>query len=147
MRIVPYRAEHLLELVLQPAQAWLAPIVTDEYRAALERAGPAFTALDGGRVVGCAGIIEHWPGRGVAWAMLAADIGPGFVALHRAARRYLDLKAPRRLEIAVERRFAAGRRWALLLGFERETPKGMRGYGPDGATYDLYARIRASRME
>jgi hypothetical protein len=143
MRIVPYRAEHLAALVLQPAQIWLAPVVTDEYRAALERAGPAFTALAGGRVLGCAGVVEHWPGRGVGWAMLAADIGPRFVALHRAVRRYLERQAPRRLEIAVQRDFAAGRRWALLLGFERETPGGMRGYGPDGATYDLYARIRA----
>ena len=143
MRIVPYRAEHLAELVLQPAQAWLAPIVTDDYRAALERAGPAFTAFVGGRVVGCAGVIEHWPGRGVGWAMLAADIGPRFVVLHRAVRRYLDSAAPRRLEIVVQRDFTAGRRWALLLGFVRETPKGMGGYGPDGATYDLYARIRA----
>jgi hypothetical protein len=143
MRIVPYRAEHLAALVLQPAQAWLVPIVTEEYRAALERAGPAFTALAAGRVLGCAGIVEHWPGRGVAWAMLAADIGPRFVAVHRAARHYLEHAAPRRLEIVVARDFAAGRRWALLLGFERETPDGMRGYGPDGATYDLYARIRA----
>jgi hypothetical protein len=143
LRIVPYRAEHLAALVLQPAQEWLAPIVTEEYRAALERAGPAFSALDDGRVLGCAGIIEHWPGRGVAWAMLAADIGTRFVAVHRAARRHLEHEAPRRLEIAVERDFAVGRRWALLLGFERETPDGMRGYGPDGATYDLYARIRA----
>jgi hypothetical protein len=143
LRIVSYRAEHLAALVLQPAQAWLVPVVTEEYRAALERAGPAFSALADGRVLGCAGVIEHWPGRGVAWAMLAADIGPGFVALHRAARRYLDRAAPRRLEIAVQRDFAAGRRWALLLGFERETPNGMRGYGPDGATYDLYARVGA----
>jgi hypothetical protein len=58
-------------------------------------------------------------------------------------RRHLECDAPRRLEIAVRRDFAAGRRWALLLGFERETPAGMRGYGADGATYDLYARIRA----
>lgn len=142
MRIVPYRAEHLAELVLQPAQAWLAPVVTAEYRAALESAGPAFTAVAERRVLGCAGIVEHWPGRGVAWAMLAKDIGPGFVALHRAARRYLDRAAPRRLEVVVQRDFAAGRRWALLLGFQRETPDGMRGYGPDHTTYDLYARVR-----
>ena len=45
-----------------------------------------------------------------------------------------------RIEALVVSGFAAGARWMEMLGFELETPKGMKSFGPNGETYMLYAR-------
>lgn len=95
-----------------------------------------------GRVAGCAGIIPIWPGRFQAWAYIAADIGPaGMIALTRAVRRFLAVHDGR-IEAHVVDGFKEGERWAKMLGFKRETPRPMRGFMPNGAAANLFARVR-----
>ncbi|MEZ5665875.1 MAG: hypothetical protein R3F55_00235 [Alphaproteobacteria bacterium] len=141
MVVVPMTAGHLTRLRLQPAQAVLAPLVAEPgYGAMLAEAGPAFAGLCGDRVVGCAGVVRLTAQRGHAWALLACDAGHSLTAIHRAVVGFLAHQRMRRIETAVDAEFAAGHRWARMLGFECEGL--MRAYGPDGRDAHLYARTR-----
>lgn len=141
MDIVAYQPEHLQTLVLQQAQAWMSPMLTDpKYAESLRRAGPAFTALDGNRVIACAGVVRMWENRDSAWALLDQDCGRQFIGIYRGMQRFLDLHDTRRVEASVDSRFEAGHRLMGMLGFKREGI--MRAYLPDGRDCDLYARIK-----
>lgn len=144
LRVVALQPAHLEALALQRTQAALAPLLAAPgYAGTLIAAGPAFAGLAGEAVVGCAGIVRLSEGRGHAWA-LVGETGPAlFVAVHRAVAAFLDGQRLRRIETAVDCGFAAGHRWARLLGFVREGR--MRAYGLDGRDADLYARINHGR--
>jgi len=80
-----------------------------------------------------------WEGRGYCWALLDRDAGPLMLPLTRAIRSLLAASALRRIEMAVDADFEAGRRWAELLGFKPEYKA--RSYFPDGRDAWLYARV------
>ena len=112
--IVPFAAEHFRQIEVQKAQrAWI------EHNAPALAAGPgqAHTVLIDGRPVACGGVIELWPGRGYAWALLADDSGPHMHRITRTVRQFLDRAPWRRVEMTVEAGFESGLRWARLLGF------------------------------
>ena len=143
MRIEPFRPRHLSELILQPHQrAWQGRVSAGHARV-LGRQGQAWSGFGAdGRPVACAGVLDRGEGRGLAWALLAADLGPGgFVALHRAVSRGMAAMPYRRIEAHVAAGFAPGRRWARLLGFAFEGV--MRGYLADGGDALLFARLNA----
>lgn len=141
MRIVQFEPDHLKLLLLQPSQAIMQPLLDNaEYAQSLKDAGPAYSAVDGDAVFACAGFIPQWEGRTLAWALISAEAGKHFVMITRAVKRAINLHEFRRVETAVRTDFNEGHRWAELLGFKREAT--MAGYGPDGASYDLYARIQ-----
>lgn len=104
--------------------------------------GLAWTALVNARPICCAGITECWPGRGYAWALLSEDAGPHLLVLTREIRSRFDETPFARIEMAVDADFIAGCRWAVLLGFELETPKPMAKFLPSGRAAYLYARTR-----
>lgn len=141
MRIERFRAVDLTRLAVQPAQAASQALFADPgYGAAIARGPYAFTVLAGDTVLGCGGMVIEWPGRGVLWSVLSEAAGPHMRAIHRAVLGFLQQADVRRVEMAVDVSFAAGHRWAKMLGM---TPEGtMRAYSPDGDDYVLYARIR-----
>ena len=146
MHVVPFQPAHLAGLRLQRAQAHLASLLGDPvYGAALAKAGPAFTGLSDGEVVGCAGLSLLSPGRAYAWALLSDCRPVPFRAVHRAVKTVLDRSAIRRIETAVDSGFAAGERWAAMLGFAREGR--MRAYLPNGDDAELYARVQPMDRE
>lgn len=104
--------------------------------------GPAYAAVDEDGVFALGGIQDVWDGRGMCWALLAEDSGSRLVVLTRAIRRYLDGLHYRRLEMYVDAQFAAGRRWAEMLGFDNETPQAMAGFLPNGNAAYMYGRVR-----
>jgi hypothetical protein len=139
VKIVPFEPWHLHSIVLQPAQAFIGSDLTPEMADALAKIGDAYTALHEGLVMGCAGVAPLHPGNASAWAVLG-QCGPRFfVRIHKAALRYFAGQDYRRIQTAVRTDFEAGHRWARALGFENEGT--MRKYGPEGADYDLYARV------
>jgi hypothetical protein len=140
MTIVPFKPEHISTLVLQDAQSWMGPMLKPEYGVALQKGGPCFTALDGDRVLGCAGVVKMWEGRDQAWALLARDCGGHFIGIYRGIRRFLELHDTRRIEATVDARFDAGHRLMRLLGFKREGT--MLAYLADGRDCDLYSLVR-----
>ncbi|MGH6915683.1 MAG: GNAT family acetyltransferase, partial [Geminicoccales bacterium] len=103
----------------------------------------AFTGFEDGKVVGCAGLVEIWPGRDCAWSLLS-ECGPrAFLKVHCTVVRYLEARRTRRTEMAVDVDHAAGQRWAALLGFRKEGL--MKSYSPDGRDAFLYAKVRNER--
>lgn len=140
--VVPFAAGHLAQLSLQPAQQVSLWADGDGagYAEALAASGYAWTGLADGRPIACAGIVEQWRGRGLAWALLSTEAGGHFVRVTRAVQRALDLSPLRRIEMHVDCHFAAANRWAEMLGFQCESV--MRSFNPEGRDAFMYVRIR-----
>lgn len=141
MDLIPFQPEHLDRIHEQEATAHLRPLITPVMLRALAAMPHSYTATVEGRIVACGGIIEYWPGRAEAWAVLDATSRKDFLAIHNAARRVLNLDHFRRIEAVVDVGFEAGHRWLRALDFRMEAPR-MLQYGVDGNDYSLYARVR-----
>lgn len=141
IEIVKFQPEHYLNINEQSATAHLRPNITPAHLAALAAMPHSYTALTAGQPIACGGVVELWPGRAEAWAVLGDTCRKDFVALHNAARRLLDFVEVRRIEAVVAVGFVAGHRWLQALGFRMEAPRMLR-YGWDGLDYSLYARVR-----
>lgn len=138
--IEPFRAQHIEQIELQPAQAGLRAFLERGHALHLAEGSFAFTGFQDGKAIGCAGLIELWPGRDCAWSLLS-DCGPrAFFNVHRTIVRILEERRTRRTEMSVDVDHVAGQRWAELLGFRKEGL--MRSYSPDGRDAYLYARIQ-----
>ena len=121
MRIEPFKPEHLTGLLLQPSQAVMQPVLTQQdYGQMLYKAGPAYAVILDNNVVACLGIIPQWEGRAIAWGLIGSEAGKAFFGIHKAVKRFLDLQQYHRIETAVSTDFEQGHRWAQLLGFENE---------------------------
>lgn len=136
---VPFKRWHM-ELLMNagvPAGGLVAP--DGETMAAMERAPNLVTLTYEGHPVAAGGTLELWPGRHMAWALLPPSSGAHMLTITREAYRLV--RAVRgRVEMQVKRSFAAGHRWAKLLGFEIETPV-LRSYGPDGEDFTGYVLL------
>lgn len=141
MVIVPFQAEHLFQVRVQRADAFVAEIISPEAAVAMEQ-HVAFSALDGGTVLGCAGVVSPWTGRGMMWALFSEEIGAHWIAVHWFARRFVRDCGIRRLEATVAVEFEPGHRWVRQLGFEREIER-MECYLPTGGAASLYSRVAA----
>lgn len=140
LEIVPFKAEHMEQVLAQEAQQYLRAWLKPGEMKALE--GPwAYSGVVDGRVHACAGLVSHWPGRAAAWAYLDAQAGREMLAVTRAAKRGIEMCPFDRIEAAVDCEFEAGHRWARILGFELETER-MRKYRPDGGDCAMYVRVR-----
>lgn len=138
MEILAFAPEHLNTLAVQAAQA--GALADRDKALKLISAGQAFSARTGGATLAVAGVVEQWPGRALAWAVLSQDIGRHMVAVHRAVVRFLELAPYRRIEMHVDAKHEQGKRWAEMLGFEYEGYE--RAYAPDGRDCLLYARVQ-----
>lgn len=141
LHAVPYRPQHVLDLRIQPGQAWIAPYLTDAVLNAMR--GPhSFTFMDGDEPLASVGVTKVWEGRGALWSVIGGEIGPRrFMVASLHARRFLDAVPFRRVEAAVDVNFAEGHRWAKLMGFALEASC-MRAYQIDGTDCALYARVK-----
>lgn len=111
-----------------------------EYKTVLE-GGFFLTAWAGSRCLGGAGVIEIWPGRGIAWSVLSREAGPYMLQLTRKVRQAVDLHPCRRIEMTVLYDHGEGHKWARLLGFQIEAER-MRAYTINGDDVALYARVK-----
>lgn len=141
--IVPYQPDHLTRLLLQPSQAIMQPMLSKkEYAESLQIAGPAYSLVDGDDVLACMGLLPQWENRAIAWGLISAKAGRHFLSIHKAVLATMELHRFRRIETSVTCNFENGRRWAEMLGFEREGI--MKSFTPDGRDCDLYAKVRAA---
>lgn len=134
MKVVPFHMEHLARLDVQEAQR------AEFERSAVASFGDAHTALVDGHPVACAGLLELWPGRAWAWALVGRDAGPHMLSITHAVREQLQRSPFRRIELAVDATFGNGCRWARALGFDLEARA--RAFMPDGRDAFLYSRVR-----
>lgn len=145
IEIVPYYAAHLMLMDEQDTEKYWGDVVqTPGYAKALEKAGPAHTAMRDGKVLACIGLMHQWDGRATAWAIMANKIGGAdYLAIHRAVKRFMGIIGYRRIDATVAAHFDNAIRWAEMLGFKRETPEPMQCYAPDGSAHYLYSWVKA----
>lgn len=101
--------------------------------------GMALAAVEGDKIYGMAGIFEIWPGRGMAWALLAEDFAPRRWTGFKLMKRALDASPLRRVEAYVADAHVEGENLLRHLGFEKEGVQRMFWQDRDFA---LYARVR-----
>ena len=101
MNVVSYKAEHLYALDLQESQAYLSSWITPDQAQALEDHGWAYTGMVNGTPVACAGVIQMWQGRGMAWAYISKYAArQHFLAVHKAVSRFLEACYIQRIEMS-----------------------------------------------
>lgn len=139
---VPYKAEHVWQQELQPAQAYFETGIRLDYLRQVE--GPyAHTLMLDGVPIASAGAFPLHENRALLWAyLMAAARGPLFRVVHSNAKLLLSTLPFRRVEAIVDAEFEAGHRWMRLLGFKRETPEPMQAYTPNGRASVQYALVR-----
>lgn len=140
-QIVPFQADHLNQLKLQPIQAFLQDVLGEKCGESIEQHSTAFTGLWYNEVVGCAGVTPLWPGVETAWALLGQKIPMTFVCIHKSVAMFLENRQVRRIETMVDCDHVAGHRWAHALGFICEAPC-MSRRSADGRDMAMYARTK-----
>lgn len=135
MIVAQLTADHLAQIRPQAAQSFEAAV-----QGLAVPPGDGWAAVVAGQTVAAAGLIELWPGRAYAWALLDRDAGQHMVGIVRAIRSRLDAACLRRIEMAVDAEFKPGARFAELLGFHLESRA--RAYFPNGGEGLVYVRIR-----
>lgn len=137
-REVPFEAWHISLLMKDDASAALRCEYDPLVLKYLEK-GNSWTLLADDVPVLCGGTLKQWEGRHTGWAILNADTGKHMITVTRRARRIMG-EAKGRVECTVRQDFAAGQRWARMLGFEIET-YALKQYGPEGEDHIGYVRI------
>lgn len=114
-RIVPFKPEYAVTMLLQPSQAldWHDRTIMAERFA---QAGNGFTLLaDDGRALFCGGAIEVHPGHAQLWGLFAHNKGTAMPRLLRATRQFIAGLPHKRIDAPVADRPEA-KRWAEWLG-------------------------------
>lgn len=138
--VIPFKPEHAMAIQLQPKQLETVGVIHPADAAELARIGPAFTGVDGDKVIFCGGRAEMWQGRALCWSLLSADAGKHMVRMTRIARRLLDMQEGYgRVEALVREDFEQAHRWVKMLGFKFECRK--ERYLPGGLNAVEYVRF------
>lgn len=138
MEFVPFELEHLEQIGLAPQLLALSS-------SAMRVPELSYSGRVGELIVGAAGIVPQWTGRAIAWAAFSPFKRREWPVVTRKVESVLAIahaRGYRRIEAYVAGGFPAAHRWIRRLGFELETPDGMKGWDPDGLTYFMYARVR-----
>lgn len=138
--VEPFKAEHVAEMTVQSAQGADVLGVSREMLQAFETTDAWTTRVDG-KVVLVGGLVEVWAGRAILWSYVASDAGRYMTRLTRGVLRFIEASGHKRIEAYVDTGFAAGARWAHMLGFHMETAR-MAAFFPDGRDAALFARIQ-----
>ena len=110
-----FRAAHVGDMDLRAEQRAAMRWCDSDRLAALEAGGPGFTArTDGGRIVGCAGLMDTGNGS-ILWAFVARDAEAHSLTIARGARRLLEV-ARKPVTASTAEWFPTGRRFLEWLG-------------------------------
>ncbi len=142
MQIIPFDPNHLNDMDIN----WLSPMISTMFITQanlMAYVGPCFSGLHEGRIVGCAGLIQLWPGVAQAWVVL--DKKYPKLAVYRAIKRALETLIKvcnyHRVQANTPIEFEAGHVMLKGLGFRPEAP--MKEYGPDKSDVMQYVRLES----
>jgi len=142
MKLEPLTVDHCRALHVQPWQSGQAANLRDEpFMLGLIASGPAWAAVDGGRVLAIGGVVDNGGGRAFCWSFVGAELGAEMIGCFRAAKRVIDDLNFRRIETVTHCDFDAAHRLVKLLGFKFEAS--LRAWFPDGSAGYMWARINA----
>jgi hypothetical protein len=145
VRIVPYEPWHYEYLA---GKTFTTLKIGSEairlFSLAYDLRGVAVTIQDGNQVIGCAGIMELWPGVGEAWSMFTDEIrGHPFYLHSRTKKIMADMISSRnyhRVQATVLSTDPVAIKWIERLGFQKEC--NMKQFGSDKSDHFLYVRMR-----
>lgn len=141
MEVVPFKVEHLKQMVHQERNGGLDWLEITETFKTLE-GEVAYSLIDEGVVLICAGMVGMHSGRGVAWAYIANDLGlKTMVKVTRYVKEYLAIAPFHRIEMHVDCDFDKAHNWAKHLGFNMECER-MKAFTPDKRDCALYAMVK-----
>lgn len=140
MIVVPFIPAHLEGFKIHGWQQEAQQYLNGDYADMLQ-SGPSYTAVVDGEVIAIAGVVQLTAVRWQAWALMSAETSKHMLQITREIKAFLDTFEGR-LETPVLHEFEQGHRWMKILGFTNETPEGMKNYGDNGETFDLYARVK-----
>lgn len=139
MIVLPFLTSHLYDLELIEEMGFMGSRLDSEYVEGLA-SGDATTIIIDGKVACCLGIAEYNDGTGLAWSLMGKQSEGHMTCVTRAALDCIKRCKFDRIEMHVDASFKLANKWADMLGFMLETPNGMKKWGPNGETYNLYAR-------
>ena len=140
--LIPFIPAHLKGFDVHDDLAHIREYLQDDsYGDLLASMDMSYSAIVDGNVIAIAGFYPAGKGRFLAWTLMSKDTGKYMLRATREVLQIINGMDYRRIETPVKRDFLAGHKWMRLLGFENETPNGMRNY-EDGMTFDLYARVK-----
>ena len=110
-----------------------------------KRSGPAYTLVVDGEFIACSGVILFGCGRGDAWMLTSMLVQTYKRIFLISVKKYLDLVIREHGLRRVQATCDPERKGAMIflehLGFKNETPHGMKGYGSNGETMAMLARV------
>jgi hypothetical protein len=140
IQIVKMTEDHMKEVIA--SQTSVRACVTDAHIKALAAYEHSYAAIDVyGRAIGVGGVVEKWPHRVEAWAIIGDNCRKYFLALHNAVKRFLEVFPARRIEATADCDFEQGHRWLELLGFKLECER-MVAFNHQGRDASLYSWIK-----
>lgn len=142
MIIVPFIPTHLSNIDLHESMGFMNEYLDNADYANLLVSGIGYSGIVDGRTVLASGLLQTGTYKATAWALVGKDAGKYMLKATREIERQIRQSPYKRIETPVLRSFKEGHRWMKILGFENETPNGMKYWGEDGKTYDMYARYK-----
>lgn len=143
--IMPYEPEHGRAVIAGTERYRWIPSFVDETKwvKGWKDAGPAFTAIEDGKILGCGGAMIYWPGRAEMWLLLGdAFYGKKFSGVKLVYGFLFTLMANHgltRVEANVVADDGRARRFVEWIGFKEEGT--MPKYLMD-TTYVRYGLVR-----
>ncbi len=150
VRVIPYEPSHaylILDKMIEEEDLELSKFPDwDKWVLAIKE-GPAYSLFVNDEIVACAGVVIMGYGRGEAWMLrIASRLCKYKKTAYKTIKEVLPVIAKgnnlNRVQALIKPGFDMGDRLARHLGFKNETPAGMEGYGPNGETFMMYARIK-----
>jgi hypothetical protein len=141
MELVPYEPWHFEYLAMpMPQGKNMGLELVKIYAMAYYVRGRAYTIKDKGKIVGCAGVLDLWPGVGEAWTCLTDDARAKPFFLHRRTykiiRKLIETGTYHRVQAIVCCEDAKPVQWIERLGFVKESV--MKKFGADGSDHAMY---------
>lgn len=146
LQIVPFEFAHLKAMQAREFEAReMASLDNLEGRFQSYMAmGTGYTGLIDDQILMCAGIFLQWRGVAEVWAVTTPMVEQYPLAFHRAMSKCLEVLEKSmglwRIQVCIHGDHHVSQKWIQRLEFVSEGPKP--GYGPDGATYVGFARVK-----
>lgn len=142
MKLVPYEAQHAIDLILREVEEPLRKYADFEDWAKLNEGPFALSAIHDNKVIACGGIREMWEGVGEAWLFLGVEAMRHRVGVCRAMKEKLDeaLGQFHRIQAHARMDFSVAHMFLNKLGFVTEGY--MTAYYPDKMDAILYSLVR-----
>ena len=120
MELIQFEPEHIKMFRNYGGQELRVSEVDEKEIYALRAYGEAYTAIDGDRIIGCAGIIPATKFRATAWGLFQKTKQTDFVFIHKKTKEFLQNTPYIRIEAYVDPGLYPAVRWIEMLGFKLE---------------------------